>query len=78
VVDSLHSNKLDASEFGDIIAHCRKLFSLFYSNSSVEFIRRQTNEIAHKLSKAATYVASPQILVNIAHCIEHLLINEML
>jgi hypothetical protein len=77
VVDNFHSNKQDVTEFGEIIAHCRRLFSLFYNNSSVEFTRRQANEVAHRLSKAATYVASPQTLVDIPNCIEHLLINEM-
>jgi ribonuclease HI len=38
VVDSLHSNKHEASEFSDIIVYCKRLFSLFYSNFSVEFI----------------------------------------
>jgi hypothetical protein len=65
VVDSYHLNNHDVSEFGEIIAYCRRLFSLFYNNSSVEFIMRQANEVAHRLSKAATYVASSQILFNI-------------
>jgi ribonuclease HI len=78
VMDNFHSKKHDVSEFGEIIAHCKRLFSSFYSNSSVQFIRRQTNEVAHSLAKAATYVATPQTLVNIPHCIEHSLINEML
>ncbi|XP_045822393.1 uncharacterized protein LOC123915300 [Trifolium pratense] len=78
VVDSFHSNKCDATELGDIISHCKQLFSNYYNNSSVEFIRRQANEVAHSLAKAATYAASPRILVDIPNCIEHLLINEML
>ncbi|XP_045794003.1 uncharacterized protein LOC123888879 [Trifolium pratense] len=78
VVDSFHSNKCDATELGDIISHCKQLISNYYNNSSVEFIRRQANEVAHSLAKAATYTVSPRILVDIPHCIEHLLINEML
>jgi hypothetical protein len=58
--------------------HCKSLFSQFYNNSRVEFVRRQSNEVAHSLSKAAIYLASPQILVDIPHCVEHFLINEML
>jgi ribonuclease HI len=78
VVDNFHSNKIDDTEVGDIISHCRKLFSSCYNNSSVEFIRRQANEVAHRLAKAASYIASPQIMVNIPYCIEYLLINDML
>jgi hypothetical protein len=51
VGDIFNSNNHDISEFGEIIAQCRRFFSLFYNNSSVEFIRRQTNEVAYRLSK---------------------------
>jgi nitroreductase len=78
VVDNFHSNKIDDTELGDIISHCRRLFSSCYNNSSVEFIRRQANEVAHRLAKTASYIASPQIIVDIPYCIEHLLINDML
>jgi ribonuclease HI len=78
VIDGFHSNNHDATEFGEIISHCKRLYSSFYVNSSVEFIRRQANEVAHSLAKAATYIASPQVLVDIPNCIEHILINEML
>ncbi|XP_024632220.1 uncharacterized protein [Medicago truncatula] len=78
VVDSFLSAQHDATEFGSIIHRCKTLFNLFYENSSVEFIRRQANEVAHELAKAASSSASFQILVNIPECIEHILINEML
>ncbi|XP_045795091.1 uncharacterized protein LOC123889684 [Trifolium pratense] len=61
VVDKFHSNKGDDTELGEIVSHCRRLFFSHYNNSSVEFIRRQANDVAHSLAKAATYVASPQI-----------------
>ncbi|GAU48398.1 hypothetical protein TSUD_405430 [Trifolium subterraneum] len=78
VVDSFHSSKRDFTEFGVIVEHCKSIFSTYYRNSSVEFVRRQANEVAHKLAKAATLSASFQILVDIPNCIEHILINEML
>ncbi|KAK2415192.1 putative mitochondrial protein [Trifolium repens] len=78
LVDRLHASTHDATEFGDIITRCKSLFSQFYNNSRVEFVRRQANEVAHSLTKAATYLASPQILVDIPHCTKHILINEML
>ncbi|XP_045791667.1 uncharacterized protein LOC123886391 [Trifolium pratense] len=78
VVDKFHSNKSDDTELGDIISHCRQLFFNFYNNSSVKFIRRQANKVAHRLAKAGSYIVSPQIMVDIPYCIERLLINDML
>jgi hypothetical protein len=39
-VDKFHSNKHDDIELEDIILHYRRLFSTFYNNSGVKFIRR--------------------------------------
>jgi len=61
VVDSFNSQNCDATEFGNIISYCKSLCINFYENSSVEFIRRQANEAAHKLAKAALLSASFQI-----------------
>jgi hypothetical protein len=58
--------------------HCKLNFSTYYRNSSVEFMQRQTNEIAHNLVKATTLSASFQILVDVLNYIEHVLINKML
>jgi hypothetical protein len=58
VMDNFHSNKFDTTGFGEIIIHSKRLFS-YYFNSSVEFIRRQANEISHSLAKTATYIANP-------------------
>jgi hypothetical protein len=78
VVDSFTSNRNDAAKFGNIIHDCKTLFSQIYENSSVEFVRRQTSEVAHELAKTVTLTASFQILVNAQNCIEHILINEMI
>jgi len=61
-----------------IIHNCKTIFEQYYVNSSVEFVRRQANEEAHRLAKMATSLASFQILVEIPDCIEHILINEMI
>jgi hypothetical protein len=45
VVDSFRCHRKDFTEFGAIIQHCKVLFSSFYVNSSVEFVRRQANEV---------------------------------
>jgi hypothetical protein len=58
--------------------HCKLNFSTYYRNASVEFMQRQTNEIAHNLVKATTLSASFQILVDVLNYIEHVLINKML
>jgi len=50
-------------EYGAIINECKSVFSQFYENSSVEFVRRQTNEVAHKLAKTPLLSASFQLLV---------------
>jgi hypothetical protein len=69
VVDSFPSNKVDVIEFGEINGHHKSLFSSFYSNYNVEFIRRQANKVSRNLVKAVACVASPQILVDIPKCI---------
>jgi hypothetical protein len=78
VVEKFHSNKIDDTELGDIMSHCKRLFSTYYNNSSVEFVRRQANDVAHRLAKAASCKASPQIRVEIPYCIEHTFINDMI
>jgi len=65
------------SEFGSTIQDCKTLFSQFYENSSVEFMRRQTKAVDHELAKTATLEDSFQIVVITPHCIEYILINEM-
>jgi ribonuclease HI len=77
VVEKFHSNKIDDTEQGDIMSHCKRLFSTYYNNSSVEFVRRQVNEVVHRLAKTASCIASPQIMVEIPYCIKHALINDI-
>lgn len=78
VVDNFLSTNHDATEFKNIIQNCQSLFMNYYENSKVEFVRRQTNQAAHALAKAATLSVSFQLLYIIPYCIEHILINEML
>jgi hypothetical protein len=78
IVDKFSSQTYDATEFDDIIRHYRFLFSTYYEHFSVECIRRQANEVVHVLTKAATSLASFQLMVEIPHYIEHILSNEML
>jgi len=78
VVDSFSSAHQDVREFEMIIHNCKTIFEQYYINSSVEFVRRQANEAAHRLAKTATSSVSYQILVEIPDCIEHILINKMI
>jgi hypothetical protein len=66
----------DVNEFGDIIDNCRSLFTQFYVNSNVEFVRRQTNEEANTLARDTSLLTSFRILDEIPNYIEHILINE--
>jgi len=47
------------SEFRNIVSASRSLFTSKFSNSRVEFIRRQTNTVAHNLARDAILLASP-------------------
>jgi len=76
--DTFLSTRNDSSEFGSIISSCRSLFSSFFSNSRVEFVRRQANTVAHALAREATFLASPAVYYDIPNCIETLIINETL
>jgi ribonuclease HI len=77
-VDAFLATRNDLSEFGVIISSCRSLCSSFFSNSRVEFVRRQANGVAHSLAREATLLASPVTYYDIPNCIETLIINEML
>jgi len=76
--DAFHDNRDDTSEFGCIISSCRSLFSSFFTNSKVEFVRRQANRVAHVLAGEATLLANPIVYFHIPDCIEPLIINEKL
>ena len=76
--DAFLSTRNDLSEFGCIISSRRSLFSTSFSNSRVEFVRRQANVVAHALAREATSLASPAVYFDIPDCTETLIINEML
>jgi len=77
-VDAFLATRNVLSEFGCIISSCRSLFHNLYSNSRVEFVRRQASAVAHALARETTSLASPAIYYDIPTCIEIILINEML
>jgi hypothetical protein len=77
VVDNFN-NRINESVFGDIIRDCKHVFNSYFTNSHVEFIRRQANGVAHNLAKVAPSLASFCIHTDIPTCIQDLIINEML
>jgi hypothetical protein len=78
MVDSFLSSRPDGTKYWDIIKNCKSFISNCYNNLSVEFICRQINEVAHNFAKVTLFSASQQVLVDISHCIEHILINTIL
>jgi hypothetical protein len=78
VMDAFHKQLPDVTEFGHVLSTARSLFSSSFTNSRVEFNRRQANEVAHVLARVAPFSASPTIYIDVPHCIEQIIINEML
>ena len=76
--DALYLGREDITEFGNIITASRSLLLSKFTNSRVEFVRRQANVVAHTLAGEATFLASLAIYFHIPNCIETLIINEML
>jgi len=77
-IDAFHHRQVDVTEFGQVILACQSLFNTHFSNSKVEFNRRQANEVAHTLAGVAVLTASPTIYYRVPRCINSLIINEML
>jgi len=50
----------------------------YLTNFHVEFIRRQANDVAHTLSKAATSSTNFHVFDDIPTCITDLIFNEMI
>jgi hypothetical protein len=77
VVDSLYSKRTYNSDLGAILNDCRTMLATNFVNSDVKFIRRQANEVAHKLARVALSLASFHIFSDIPTCIYDIIINEM-
>jgi len=56
--------------------NCIKFCNSYLTNSHVEFIRRQTNEVAHELVKITTSIHNFCIFDEIPTCITDLIFNE--
>jgi ribonuclease HI len=78
VTDAFHKHLPDATEFGQVLSTARNLFTTSFTNSRVEFNRRQATEVAHALARVALFSVSPTIYNDVPDCNEQLIINEML
>jgi ribonuclease HI len=78
VTEAFHLQRPDVTKFGQVMSVIRSLFTSSFTNSRVEFSRRQANEVAHALARVAPFSASPTIYIDVPHCIERIIINEML
>jgi ribonuclease HI len=78
VTEAFHRQRPDVTKFGQLMSATRSLFTSSFKNSRVEFNRRQANEVAHVLARVASFSASPTIYIDVPHCIEHYIVNEML
>lgn len=66
----------DISEFGLIIRDCAAILP-YFSNSSMSFVRRPSNSVAHSLVKATLFSASPLDYHVAPSYIAALIINDM-
>jgi len=60
-LDAFHSTCDNIFEFRCMIASCHSLFNSYFTNSRVEFARRQANVVAHVLVGEATFLAFPAV-----------------
>ncbi|XP_039683319.1 uncharacterized protein [Medicago truncatula] len=75
---AFYARKDDVSEFGNVITACRGILSTKFTNSRVEFIQRQADEVAHVFVGEATLVVSPTIYYHVPLCIDNLIFNDKL
>ena len=76
VVDAFHSEPQDIDEFGRIISDCRGWVANSYF--SIQFVKRQTNRLAHCLARAARSHANPFISFSIPSILKDTLLADLL
>jgi len=59
IINAFHKNMIDVTETGCILSACRRFFSSQFTNSTVEFHRRQANVGVHTLVEVVPLLASP-------------------
>ncbi|XP_058768333.1 uncharacterized protein LOC131642063 [Vicia villosa] len=77
IVDNVNRSHPNNTDFGAITFECKLLLVSLSRNFHVKFIRRQANEVAHVLARAATCFDSFQVFTDVPICIHFLIANEM-
>jgi len=65
-------------EFGSIMDSSIQFYNSYLTNSYIEFIRRQVNEVANEVAKATTFLHNFRIFDEIPAYITDLIFNEMI
>jgi hypothetical protein len=76
VVDDIHNNYPNHSEYGSVIQDCKNILDLC-NDFVVVFTRRQAHGNAHALARAVLSHASRSTFDVISNCIATIIINEM-
>jgi hypothetical protein len=77
VVDDIHNNYPNHSEYGSIIQDCKNIYLISNNDFVVVFTTRQANGSAHALARAAISHASRSTFDVIPNYIATIIINEM-
>jgi len=77
VIDAFNHPKVDTSDFGSIIYHCRNLIDQSLPNSTVVFTRRKANRAAGVLASVALDMVCDQVFHHVPLCISSIIFNEM-
>jgi hypothetical protein len=78
VVTRFHGKKEDASEHGDVINDCKRIYNSLFTNSRLFIKRQQVNEATHALTRVTTSIANFHLFIDIPTCISNIIDNEML
>ena len=72
----MNSNNISNTNFGKVINHCRQLLITQFTNSKVEFNRRQTNSVTHGLTQTTPLETNSQIYIGVVPCIHDFYLNK--
>jgi ribonuclease HI len=75
VVDAISSSQSGISEFSILIAHIQSLLRS-HNYFEVKYVKRQANNVAHTLARAAYSMSSRRIFDSVPRCIETIISNE--
>ncbi|KAK2361157.1 hypothetical protein QL285_086341 [Trifolium repens] len=75
VVDAISSSQSGISEFSILIAHIQSLIRS-HNYFEVKYVKRQANNVAHTLARAAYSMSSRRIFDSVPRCIETIISNE--